>query len=161
MNYVMALKRAVLVCSGFTTSWHSCLLAAASADFGGLFRQQDGLDVRQNAALCDCHARQKLVQLLVVSDGELQMTRDDSRLLVVSCGVAGQLEHFSSQILHDGRQIDGSAGANSFGVVAFAQQTMDTTNGELKSCSARTALRLSLDFASFATSRHDEIIFLF
>ena len=133
-----------------------CLLAAASADFGGFLGQQDGLDVWQNTALCDCDARQQLVQLLVVSDGQLEMTRDDSRLLVVSGGVTGQFEHFGCQVFHDGRKIDWSSGADSFGVVALPQQTMDTTDWELESRSAGSALRLSLDFASLSASRHDE-----
>ena len=48
-----------------------------------LLGQEDGLDVGQHATLRDGHAAKKLVQLLVVADGQLQMTRDDARLLVV------------------------------------------------------------------------------
>ena len=101
-----------------------------------LLWQKDGLDVRQNAALGDRDAGQELVQLLVVTDGQLEVTRDDTRLLVVAGGVAGQLQHFGGQVLHDGGQVDWSAGTDSLGVVALAKQTVDTTDGELESRTA-------------------------
>lgn len=59
-----------------------------------LLRQQDSLDVGQDAALGNGDSRKKLVQLLVVSDGQLKMTRDDPSLLVVTSGVTGQLKYF-------------------------------------------------------------------
>jgi hypothetical protein len=140
-------------------SWRlSRLLAAGrrSADLLGLLRQQDGLDVGQDAALGDGDARKQLVELLVVADGQLEVTRDDARLLVVAGGVAGQLEHLGSQILHDGGQVDGRSGTDALGVVALAQQTVNATDGELKTGAARARLCLSLDFASLSTSRHDD-----
>lgn len=106
-------------------------LLAGHLGGGGLLGQKDGLDVRQNTTLGDRNAGQKLVQLLVVTDGQLQMTRDDSRLLVVASGVTGQLEHLSGQVLHDGCQVDWGAGTDSLGVVALAQQTVNSADGEL------------------------------
>ena len=38
--------------------------------------------------------------------------------------------------------------SNAFGVVAFTQKTMDTSNGELKTSSGRPTLGLSLGFSS-------------
>jgi hypothetical protein len=107
------------------------LLAAGSSDLGGLLGQEDGLDVWQDTSLRDGDAGQEFVQLFVVSDGQLEMTRDDSRLLVVSGSVAGQLEHFSGQVFHDCCQIDWCSGSDTFGVVALAQQTVDTSDREL------------------------------
>lgn len=131
------------------------LLAGANLRRRRLLRQKDGLDVGQDAALRDRHARQQLVELLVVADGELEVTRDDSRLLVVASGVAGQLEHLGGEVLHDGGQVDGGAGSDSLGVVALAQQTVNATDRELQTGTARPALRLRLDLASFSASRHD------
>lgn len=51
---------------------------------------------------------QELVQLLIVADGELEVTRDDTRLLVVASGVTGQLENLSSEVLEDSRKVNGS-----------------------------------------------------
>ena len=126
---MMALKRAVF----FFAVWvdRQRLLAAGASDLGGLLGQEDSLDVWQDTSLRDGDAGQEFVQLLVVSDGQLEMTRDDSRLLVVSGSVAGQLEHFSGQVFHDCCQIDWCSGSDTFGVVALAQQTVDTSDREL------------------------------
>ena len=43
----------------------------------------------------DCDVSEKLVQFLIVADGQLEMTGDDTGLLVVTGGVTGQLEDFS------------------------------------------------------------------
>ena len=59
-----------------------------------LLREQHGLDIGQNAALGDGDLAQQLVQLLVVADSQLQVTRDDARLLVVSRRIARQLQDF-------------------------------------------------------------------
>ena len=121
-----------------------------------LLGQKHGLDVGQNTTLGDGDARQKLVQLLVVADGQLQVTGDDSGLLVVTGGVACQLENFGSQVLQHCSQVHGGTSTNTLGIVALAQKAVDTTHGELKSCTGRARLALSLDFSSFATARHDE-----
>lgn len=106
-------------------------LLAGHLGCGSLLWQEHSLDVRQNTTLGDRNAGQKLVQLLVVTDGQLEVTRNDSRLLVVTSGVTGQLEHFSGQVFHDGRQVDRGAGTDSFGVVTLAQQTVNSADGEL------------------------------
>jgi hypothetical protein len=66
------------------------------------------VDVGQNTTLGDGDVSEKLVQFLIVADGKLEMTGDDTGLLVVTGGVASQLEDFSSQVLKDGSQVDGS-----------------------------------------------------
>ena len=65
------------------------------------------MNVWQDTTLCNGDVSEKLVQLLVVADGELQMTGDDAGLLVVTRGVASQLEDLSSQVLKDGCKVDG------------------------------------------------------
>ena len=54
---------------------------------GHLLGEKDGVDVREDAALCDGNATEELVQLLVVADGELDVARDDAGLLGLGCGV--------------------------------------------------------------------------
>jgi ABC-type phosphate transport system auxiliary subunit len=66
------------------------------------------VNVGQNTTLGNRNVTEQLVQLLIVSDGELQMTRDDTGLLVVTRSVAGQLEDFGCQVLKDGSEVDGS-----------------------------------------------------
>lgn len=92
--------------------------------------QQNRLDVRQHTTLGDGDAGQQLVQLLVVTDGQLQMSRDDTGLLVVTRSVTGQLENLSGQVLQHGGQVDRGTGTNTLAVGALSQQTVDTTDLE-------------------------------
>lgn len=64
------------------------------------------VNVGEDTTLGDGDVTEQLVQLLVVTDGELQVTRDDTRLLVVTSGVTSQLEDLSSQVLKDGSEVD-------------------------------------------------------
>ena len=106
---------------------------ALSSSLLGLLGQKHSLDVGQDTTLGDGHAGQKLVQLLVVADGQLKVTGDDPGLLVVTGSVACQLKNFGGEVLEHGRQVDGGSGTNTLGVVALAQKTVDTADGELKS----------------------------
>lgn len=67
------------------------------------------VNVGEDTTLGDCDVAEELVQFLVVADGELEMTGDDTGLLVVTRGVAGQFEDFSGQVLEHGGEVDGSA----------------------------------------------------
>ena len=58
--------------------------------------------------MCDCDVSEKLVQFLIVADGELKMTRDDTGLLIVTGGVTSQLENFGCKVFEDGSEVDGS-----------------------------------------------------
>lgn len=60
------------------------------------------------------------------------MTRDDTGLLVVAGGVTSQLEDLGGQVLQDGGEVDGGTSTDSGGVVAVAEVTVDTTDGELE-----------------------------
>ena len=123
----------------------------------GLLGEEDGLDVRQHTTLGNGDTSEQFVQLLVVADGQLEMAGDDPRLLVVTGSVTCQLEHFSGQVFHDGSQVHGGTSANSLGIVAFAEMTVDSAHGELKPSAAGAGLCLSLGFASFTSSRHVEL----
>ena len=64
------------------------------------------VDVGEDTTLGDGDVAQKLVQLLVVADGELKVTGNDTGLLVVTSGVTSQLEDFSSQVLENGSEVN-------------------------------------------------------
>jgi len=100
------------------------------------------VDVGQNTTLGDGDVAEKLVQLLIVADGELEMTGDDTGLLVVTGGVSSQLEDLSSQILEDGSEIDGSTGTDTLSVVALAEEAVDTADGESETSLGRTTVQL-------------------
>ena len=44
--------------------------------------------------------------LLIVSDSELQVTRHDTLLLVITSGVTGQLQDLSSEVLENSSKVD-------------------------------------------------------
>jgi len=100
------------------------------------------MNVGKDTALGDGDMSKELVQLLVVADGELEMAGDDSGLLVVASGVASQLKNFGREVLEDGSEVNGSTGTNTLGVVALAQKTMDTTNGERETSLGRAPIEL-------------------
>ena len=129
----------------------SCLVLLATA---ALLGQKDCLDVGENASLGDSDTLEQAVQLLIVADGQLQVARVDPLFLVVAGSVAGQLEDLGSEVLHDCCQVDRSAGSHSLGVVSRAKKTVNSSHGELKSCSGRAALGLGAGLASLSTSRH-------
>ncbi len=85
------------------------------AGFLGLLGQQHSLDVGQHAALSDGHSAHEFVQLLVVAHRQLQVTGDDTGLLVVPSGVSSQLQDLSRQILEHSCQINRSTSTDSAG----------------------------------------------
>lgn len=100
-----------------------------------LLGEEHSLNVRQDTTLGNGNSGEKLVELLIVTDGELQVTRNDTGLLVVTGSVASQLENLSSQVLHDCSEVNWSSSTNAISVVALTQETVDPANGELKSSS--------------------------
>jgi len=66
------------------------------------------------------------------------MTGNDTRLLVVTGGVASQLEDLGRQVLEDGGEVDGRTSTDTLSVVALAEQTVDTADGERETGLGRT-----------------------
>ena len=97
---------------------------AVSSDLlGGLVRllgQEDSLDVGENSTLGDGDSGKQLVQLLVVPDGELEMTGDDPGLLVVTGSIASELEDLSSEVLHDGSEVHWGTSTYTLSIVSLA-----------------------------------------
>jgi hypothetical protein len=103
-----------------------------------MVKQHTLVDVGEDTALGDGDVPEELVQLLIVPDGELEMAGDDTGLLVVARGVASQLENLSSEVLENGGEVDGSTGTNTLSVVALAEETVDTADGESQTSLGRT-----------------------
>lgn len=64
------------------------------------------VDVWENTTLGNSDMTQELVQFLIVADGELQVTGDDTGLLVVTGSVTRQLENLSSKVLENGSKVN-------------------------------------------------------
>jgi hypothetical protein len=90
------------------------------------------VDVGEHTAGGDGDACEQLVELLVVAHSELHVARDDARLLVVTGGVAGELEDLGGEVLENGRQVHGRARADARGVLALLQVAVHTADGELQ-----------------------------
>lgn len=78
-----------------------CLLRLAA-----LGRQELALDEGQHTTLANSHAAEQLVELLVVANSQLQVTGNDTRLLVVTGSVACKLENLGSKVLKDSSKVD-------------------------------------------------------
>jgi len=106
----------------------------------GLLGEEHSLDVRQNTTLGNGDARQQLVELFIVTDGKLQVTGDDTGLLVVTSGVTCQFQDLSGQVFHDGSQVHGGTSSHTLGVVALTQKAVNSANRELKAGPAGAGL---------------------
>ncbi len=90
------------------------------------------MDVGKNTTSSDGDTAQKLVELLIVADGELNVSGDNTGPLVVASGIASKLEDLSGQVLHDGSEVHGGTTSDTRSVAALAQEARDTADGELK-----------------------------
>ena len=106
----------------------------------GLLGEEYSLDVGEYTALGNGDTGEEFVQLFVIADGELEMTGDDPGLLVVTGSITCKLENLSCEVLHDGSQVDWGTSTYTLGIVALAEKTVDTSNGELKSSPGATGL---------------------
>ena len=109
------------------------------------------VDVRDNTTASNGSLNQG-VQLLVTSDGQQQVSGCDTLDLQVLAGIAGKLQNFGSQVLHDSSGVNRSSGTDSLSRVnSSLQKTVDTTHRELKTSSGRTSLRGSLGGGGLAS----------
>ena len=88
------------------------------------------MNVWQDTTLGNCNVTQKLVQLLIVADGELEMTRDDTGLLVVTGGVASKFENFSCEVFENGCEVYWGTSTDTLSIVSLSEKTVDTANRE-------------------------------
>lgn len=91
------------------------------------------MDVGENTSVGDGSVGEEFVQLFVVSDGQLDVSWDDSGLLVVSGGVTGELKDLSSQVFEDGSKVHWGTGSDSLGVSSLLKESGNSSNWELKS----------------------------
>ena len=109
--------------------------------------------MRYDTTLRDDDITKEFVQFFIVADGQLQVARNDTNskvhqwsirkkrsvqpnhvplLLVITRGVARQLENLSGEIFKDRGEVDGCTSTDTLRVVPALEHTVDTTDGELK-----------------------------
>ena len=111
-----------------------------------LLGEEDGVDVREDTSLRDGDSSEELVQLLIVADGELDVTRDYPGPLVVLGGVSGEFEELRGEVLEGGGHVDRSTRADTLGETSLTKVSSHAANGELETCFGAPGSRL----ASFA-----------
>lgn len=99
------------------------------------------VDVGEDTTLGDGDVAEELVQFLIVPDGELEVARDDTGLLVVAGRVASKLEDFSGEVLQHSGQVDGSTGTDTLRVVALPEETVDTADRESQTSLGRATAK--------------------
>lgn len=115
-----------------------------------LLGQQHSLDVGQNAALSDGDFTEQLVELLLLIDGQLQVARNDPRL------VAGRA---ARQLQNLGCQVHGGPDTDPFGVVALTEQPVYAAYWELLTSWRRSSFSFSSNLAYlFTTARRNYLI---
>ena len=77
------------------------------------------VDVGENTTLGDGDVTEQLVQLLVISDGELKVAGDDTGLLVVTSSVAGQLKNFGRKVFKHSGEVNWGTGTDTLSIVAL------------------------------------------
>ena len=99
-----------------------------------MFSSSDGAtDVGKNTSFSNGSVVKKFVEFLVVSDGQKNVSGNNSGLLVVLGGISGKFEDLSSEVLKNSSQIDWGSSSNSFGVVSMSQESSNSSDGELES----------------------------
>ena len=99
----------------------------------GLWWNEGDMDVWENTTSSDGSILKKFGELLIVSDGELDMSWDYSRFFAVLGGVASKLENLSCEVLKNGSKIDWGTGSNSAGISSLLKESGESTDWELKS----------------------------
>ena len=116
------------------------------------------MDVGEHTTSSDGHAAEQFVELLVIADRKLQVSRDDPLALVITSGVSSQLKDLSAQVLEHGGHVHGGTTAEAWGKTLLAHVSADTADRELQTSAGRAGGGLrglgaaGGSFASFSSS---------
>ena len=90
------------------------------------------MDIGKDTSRSNSDVAEQLVEFLVVLHSQSNVTGNDAALLVVASGVSSEFQDFGTKVFENACQIDGSTGTHAGGVLALAQISADTTDGELE-----------------------------
>lgn len=95
------------------------------------------MDVRKDTTRCDGDSSEKLVQFLIITDGELDVTRDNALLLVVTGCVTSELKDLSGEVLKDSGEVHRGTSTDAGSVTSNTEVTMNAANRELEASLGR------------------------
>ena len=93
---------------------------------------EEDVDVGENTAGSNSGVAEESVEFLIVADGQLDVSWDDSGLLVVLGGVSSEFKDLGGEVFKNCSEVNWGTSTDSFGVSAVLQETGNTTNWELK-----------------------------
>ena len=118
------------------------------------------MDVWKDTTAGNGGGAEELVKLFVVADSELDVSWDNSGLLVILGGVSGELEDLSGEVLKDGSEVHWGTGTDSLGVSALLHEAGNSSDWELKSSLGSSGhwagSGLSLASSSFSSGHCDD-----
>jgi len=124
-----------------------------------LVGEKGRVDRGDDTTRSDGDIAKELVDLLIVADSELDVTRDDTLTVVLTGGVSGELDDLSSEVLEDSTKEDGCASTNTLGVVAVTEETVDTANREVEAGAHAAALGFGLSGLCGGDLLHGSLFF--
>ena len=147
-----------LKCSVLKTNKSSSHFLGARGDSSAaalaLLGEKEGLDVGENASVGDGGRSDHLVELLVVSDGELNVTGNDPLLLGLDGGISGELDDLAAKVLEHSSGEDAGTLSDLLGVAALLVHGVDATDGERDVGSGGSADSLCLSFSVALSAWH-------
>ena len=135
----------------------SHLLSAGSDSCGAtlaLLLEKEALHVREDSTRGNGRLSDHLVELLVVSDGELNVTGNDPLLLGLDSGITGKLDDLAAKVLEHSSGEDTSTLTNLLGVAASLVHGVDATDGERNVGSSGSADSFCLTFSVALSAWH-------
>jgi hypothetical protein len=96
---------------------------------------------------------QESIQFFIVLDGQGNVPGNNTTLLVVPGGVAGQFQNFGAKVFQNGSEVNWRTGTHTGGVFALSEVSTDTTDRELQTSLGRTgggSLLISATALSFS-----------
>ena len=110
------------------------------------------VDVWENTTGSDSCVSHESGKFLVVSNGKLNVSWDNSASLVVSGGITGELKNLSSEVLKHSSKIDWSSSSNSWCVSSLFKISGNSSYWELKSSSCSSGYWSGCGWFSFSSS---------
>ena len=101
---------------------------------------EDLVDVWDNTGRSDGDIVEKLIKFFIIANGKHDVTWRDTGLLVVAGGIAGKFENFDSEVFKNGGHENWSTGTDTFTIAAFTEESVKTTDWELKTGTGRASL---------------------
>jgi len=117
-----------------------------------LSREEEGVNVRDNTRTGYGDTVQQLIELLVVSDCEHDVTRHNSPLPVVTGSVTCELEDFSNEILKDSGEVNRGASTNRL-LPVLLHMSSDAANRECETRTSGLAAASTTSSAATATTK--------